>query len=158
LRKPGWFLHNLFSQKSGVAAKSPRMEILPAANRTRFRQRITSQKQTPRLSIEAFVAYLPIQFRLFDSGEEALLTCSDGFDRSTRIVDVRLHRQHGPVASDTFSALRISEVFAWYHAAKVVTRGESLSSQRFHRKLRFSTLRYPVIHVFHRRLYREGTS
>jgi hypothetical protein len=28
------------------------------------------------------------------------------FDRSTRIADVRLHRQHGPVAICTFIALR----------------------------------------------------
>jgi hypothetical protein len=64
---------------------------------------------------------------------------------------LRLHRQHGPVASDTFGALRIAEVFAWYHRAKVVSRAESLNSPRFHKKLRFSTVGYPVIPVFHKK-------
>jgi hypothetical protein len=51
--------------------------------------------------------------RLSGSGEEALLTSCKEFDRSTRIADVRLHRQHGPAANDTLIALRFIEVNEW---------------------------------------------
>jgi hypothetical protein len=44
-------------------------------------------------------------------------------------------RQHAPIATDTFIALRFTEVNGWYHALKVVARAELTYSQRFHKKV-----------------------
>lgn len=60
---------------------------------------------------------------------------------------MRLHRQHGPGASDTFGALRLPKCLHGITTQKSYQEGESPNSQRFHKKVSFLHTQYWVIHT-----------